>query len=577
MANEDDIGWTITTGYYPELAAGLSYQKRKKGTGAVGAKYVRKRGFTDSSISREKTKSWKDEAKSTAIGGADAGSLEGKKLFAETTFTDKETGATQTYWKFRGGSEHYKLHGDQVWYMAGTRPRDNNVFQDYINDIATSNSPQFANVYSQMDSKLANEALKLAETMFDMAIKEVEKELTAGSGKERSAEEIGYKEGDFEYMSHAEAMKRYPHLRGQLEPMSKLSRANELDMVKIVGEGKNATIEFVQDVSEMDVLGKGQHGITRVPEELKAAIGEAMAEGAGKTQLMQIKEAVIKMYQNAIQKDYNPTIKQMKKTAGIGGKSGKGDVGDKKWDDVLKSINKKLGKRKTDKVSTQTIGKALGQHTWKTGWNKMHTKSAKQTSIEYIAHIMGSMNEAMMGGFKQSHRVFDFEEGGESVYATVPMEVDQSTWLFKPDVVKGTEVFSGYGATIGQEINAGMTIEGNGVTKSKLQKQAYSMSKVTGVTATKTGWAKCAANMGITKGARPATTVTIAANDKIEKMLLELANDGMPDLTSLIDKAPLSTRTFAAKGRGMQRQPPSRQPMFWALPYVGYLQSEYKE
>ena len=127
MADEDDVAWTITTGYYPELAAGLNY-KSGAGRGAVGAKYIKKRGFTDTSIVREKTKSWKDEAKSAgAVGEGDAGSLEGKALFAEKTYTDKKTGAAETYWKFRGGSETYKLHGDQVWYMAGTRPKDNNL------------------------------------------------------------------------------------------------------------------------------------------------------------------------------------------------------------------------------------------------------------------------------------------------------------------------------------------------------------------------------------------------------------------------------------------------------------------
>ena len=59
MVNKDDIAWTITTGFYPELAAGLKYTPKGKGKGPVGAKYLRKRGFTDSSIVREQSKSTK--------------------------------------------------------------------------------------------------------------------------------------------------------------------------------------------------------------------------------------------------------------------------------------------------------------------------------------------------------------------------------------------------------------------------------------------------------------------------------------------------------------------------------------
>jgi len=592
MVNKDDIAWTITTGFYPELAAGLKYTPKGKGKGPVGAKYLRKRGFTDSSIVREQSKSTKkgktwteqalDIAKSGGKGGADAGSLSGKKLFAEKTFTD-DTGAARTYWKFRGGSESYKLHGDQVWYMgaaANSSVKGNsNIFQEYINDVWGNKNPDFANIYSRMEPRLAAEAIALAEDMFDMAIEEVEKELEAGAGTERSAEEIGYKEGDFEYMSHAEAMRRYPHLQPQLKSSAKMSKANELDMVKIKGEGEDAIIEHVQDVTEMDVLGKGQHGITRVPKELKEAIENAKSGGG--TELAQIKEAMIRMYQKSIKSDYNPLIKKMKKEAGIGGKSGGGDVGDKKWDDVLKGINNSAKiDPPSSKVSTQTIGKVLGQTVWKTGFHKMNQKSAKQTSIEYIAHIMGSMNEAMASGFKQSHRVYDMGNG-MSVYATVPMEVNQNTWLFKPEVVVGMDVFSGYSATQGQELKGKYGLQNHLRGRSKAQKQAYSMCKVTGMAASKTGIGMATANMGIVAGARPATVVTIPANEKIEKMLIDLMVDGMPDLAPLIGRGGtrMKQNTFGLgkRKRDMKREAPSKQPMFWALPYVGVLQSEFKE
>ena len=573
----EHVAYTITSGFYPELAASLKYKRAAKGKGQVGQKYIRKRGFTDTSVVRAETRGMTDLEKAAAVGGASAGSLEGKSLYGEATYTDKTTGAVRSYYKFRGGGEMYKLYGDLVWYMAGTRPSDERaLFTDYITDVWGNKNPRFNKIYSRMEPLLAAEAIRLAEEMFDIALEEVEIELQACDGTQ-AAEESGYKEGDFEYMSHAEAIRRYPHLAGQLKPTSELTRANSMDMVKIRGSGKDAVIEFVQDVTEMDVLSKGQHGVTRVPDELKDAIKSAKQEGGS---LSKIKEALINMYQNAIRSDYNPLIREMKQVAGIGGKSGKGKVGNKKWDDVLKGINEKVGKKPTDKVATQTIGKALGQNTWRVGYHEQHLKSAKQTSIEYVAHIMGSMNEAMQDGFKQSHRVYDFDDGsGQSVYATVPMEVDQETWFFKPEVVKGTEVFSGYSATIGQELAAGVTMADNGLTHSKSQKQAYAMAKATGMTTSATGVGLATANMGSMKGARPTTLVTIPANDKLEEMLIKELEGNLPDLSGRLgDKgSKLKNRTYGLgkRRRDMKIEQDKGRAMFWALPYVGVLQSEY--
>ena len=49
----EDVAYTITSGFYPELAASLKYKRAAKGKGQVGQKYIRKRGFTDVSIEKE--------------------------------------------------------------------------------------------------------------------------------------------------------------------------------------------------------------------------------------------------------------------------------------------------------------------------------------------------------------------------------------------------------------------------------------------------------------------------------------------------------------------------------------------
>ena len=47
------IAYTITAGYYPELASRIKFGGRLTGgKGAMGAKYVQKRGFSSSSLRR---------------------------------------------------------------------------------------------------------------------------------------------------------------------------------------------------------------------------------------------------------------------------------------------------------------------------------------------------------------------------------------------------------------------------------------------------------------------------------------------------------------------------------------------
>ena len=48
-----NIAYTITAGYYPELASSIKFGGRRTGgKGPMGAKYVEKRGFSASSLRR---------------------------------------------------------------------------------------------------------------------------------------------------------------------------------------------------------------------------------------------------------------------------------------------------------------------------------------------------------------------------------------------------------------------------------------------------------------------------------------------------------------------------------------------
>ena len=125
----EDVAYTITTGYYPQIASSVKF-RRSPGKGGTGKKFIRKQGFSDTSIEKYEAQLIPDDMKEAAIGTIEGGAMFGKKLFDKAT--NRKT--LQSYYKFRGGSDQYKLYGDQVWHMHGKRG-DENIFTDYIKKI----------------------------------------------------------------------------------------------------------------------------------------------------------------------------------------------------------------------------------------------------------------------------------------------------------------------------------------------------------------------------------------------------------------------------------------------------------
>ena len=114
---------------------------------------------------------------------------------------------------------------------------------------------------------------------------------------------------------------------------------------------------------------------------------------------------------------------------------------------------------------------------------------------------------------------------------------------------------------------------------SKEQKHAYSMSKVTGITASSSGQGVATANMGIAKGARPATVVTIPAVDELEKALIEDIEGKIPNIGKRLGNqgSKLQSRMYGL-GKNRKKMTTGTNPnktQFWALPYIGVLGSDY--
>jgi len=257
--------------------------------------------------------------------------------------------------------------------------------------------------------------------------------------------------------------------------------------------------------------------------------------------------------------------------------SGRGKMGGKGYKDVLKGLGRAVGKP-DNAVSTITIGNVLGLKMKEIGYHSTHEEVARKTSIEYVAHMLGTLNLDTNSTFSQSHRVLDFPNG-QSVYANVPMVTNPDTLLFETNPVQDTEILTGYSATLASAEKAGYMTSTSAKEVSKSQKHAFSMTKVTGTTASSTGRGLATANLGITKSARPATVVTIPASDELEKALIEDIQNNIPDISKRLGaKASKLQRRMYGLGKNRRKMKKGTDPnktQFWALPYIGVLGSDY--
>ncbi len=583
---EDQV-FEIITGYYPEIATNL-FRDKKMGRGPVGAKFIKRRGYTDATIDRETTKNLADDGPLGPTKESAVSATTGKKLFKRMTGT--RTDANKHWYKFTGGSEQYKLYGDQVWYMAGIRPKDEvNMLTSYVNSFGSgSNTPRFGNIYTKMEGQLIQEAAELVDDIFDRAVQAVEIEINEGkrsSSGEMASEELGYSTGDFQYLSHDQVKQQYGDNEEIMAQISKVqgSTANPGDLYRV----QNGQLELIQDVTEQPIGKSGQHGVHKanIPQTLIDAIKE-IKKGPEGQNLSMLRKGVKEMYTNAIKNDYNPVIRKIKEEAKI--KTGDG----KQWSDALHEM-KKLANRNNNSVkakrsttSVAEIAQAIGIEMTKANLNETSQKGARQVALEQVAHVLGRMNEGVSAQFRQAHRVHTYMPSGMSVYASADLTPNPETWLFEENVKESSiAVFEGYSASLGQERLASHGIKDRGLAIHKSNKHAYSATKVTGMAASGTGVTAAIANMGITKGLAPATVVHYPAAGEIEEALIQDIKNGIPDIAKRLGRGPsgkLGKRVYGLGNRKkrMDKGLSSKQfksVQFWALPYVGVLQSEYIE
>jgi hypothetical protein len=597
MANKipKDVAYTITTGYYPEIASSVKYGGKKKGSGPVGAKFAQKRGFTANSVGREAYSMMSYEQKETdalayledkafnplgdyiKILGIDKNA---KRDITEVGLGQIEHHEERYKFKFMGGNDKYKLYGDQVWYMAGKR-NNKEMVTEFLEDTNMS-GVQYQQVYSNTEPLLIKHAKKFAEEIFEDSydVATIQKHFEDSSVD--IAEEIGFSKGGFDYMTVDVAIKK-----GFLDARTDSSKANNRDMVKVL----NGVVQATYDVTERSIQDVGQHGITRKPPDALVQAIKDIEEGGGVDKQL-LKKQVMAMYVGQIKNDYNPMIKELKKAAGLGHRV---QGGLNAWDGLLQKIPST-----TSKVGTPDLARAVsdGRDTalkmGKYTFMKEAEKSSEQTSIELIAHLLGTLNAETNANFSQAHRVATSPDG-RKVYASVPMKTSEATLLFLESAVKKTKIVEGYSYTNAIAYGKSVRNRQKAAATSRSGKLAYTASKM-GTTAITKGSAIGSANaqMNLRAGVAPSTVASIPAGDKLQEKLISVLNGAaIPNLMKIkgMSGKALAARRYSLKQKELAARSPNRMRnkkmrlggdmsnngMFWALPYIGVTQSEFIE
>jgi hypothetical protein len=479
---EDDVAFTITTGYYPKIASSVHYALRQASRGSTGSKYSQIEGWSEYSLKKaayEKPKGYEGRlrddrgrllpeikahrkslfegqrgtAETAAKGGLKKGKLPKlddreiqRKDYRPETYKNaagedvpwpKRWNAIENY-KWIGGSSQYKLYGDQAWYMHGKAPGGGaKVMEEFLEGLSKGKkgqqkiAPAFQNIYSNTEPQLTKKAMAMADKVFEGALREIEKsaeEVMLGDYGAGSTEEIGFETDEYKYLpfSTAKGAKENGNFlyRDQLDEMVSGSHANPRDMVKIHKD--TGRIEQIFDVTDMPLGKKGQHGIMETPPELLKAIEDAKSGG----NLKELRQQVETMFIKAIKNDYNKTIQRIKKSTEAAYKERTGGKQRRttNFQQVINEIRQETGKWKKSgkkgRVTVKDVGNfanmKLVDHA-----RRAHYKNAfSETGLKYVTHMLASWGQKAGNDYTQAHSVASLtgvEHKGQSIFAYTKM------------------------------------------------------------------------------------------------------------------------------------------------------------
>jgi hypothetical protein len=368
------IAYTITSGFYPELASSIKFGKVGHGTGAVGSKHFKKRGFDNSSIRRIKAEAKREAAGKDAIPSAFRRHMPGKKkrlnfagdmtyenpdfwqensptgsayikrekatksmgkfykpnqqiaktLGTGTAFNEDDTGLMAeaaaageqlqkvSYSKWMGGHEMYKLYGTKVWYMEGLRKKEtiDTTLASWANAVADGDTGALPENY-------LNQLYSRSEKYLVRAAKAMAEEIFDAALDEKNVqpdlEALGRGGADVPEEDILEAQK------GMKEGMKDYARQSDIEIDKesyankldVLTRSADNTEDLYLDSTEMGLGTDDGHGIISPTGTVKKAIAQ-LKDPKDDKQIEVLRQAVIKMFMKNIDNDYNPIIEHLK-------------------------------------------------------------------------------------------------------------------------------------------------------------------------------------------------------------------------------------------------------------------------
>jgi hypothetical protein len=634
-ADIKDIAYQIIAGYYPDIASGMKYVTGSSNagigkSGSTGAKYKLKEGFSDASINRarmaevvqqtqtgtgaDKVVNWKKRAKAMAgLQGTDVLGVKGEGAKVEYGPQTIRGGDTITSWQWKGGSQKYRLYGDMVWYMHGLKKK--NLLLEYLrqkdkkgDNVFGDKIPPFAQVYKDTEPELQKVASALAKEFFRKSLNKkimneffegsmgsISKKLKAGG---QTQEEMGYSTENFEYMSFAEAK-----AKGLVDEKSKYSKANDRDMVKI--NKKTRMVESILDVTEMGATELG-HGMVEGDSETSYMLDEVIADidPDDNDSLNTVARALEMVFMNAINSEFNPTIRYLKEYAAKQGvKKGVS------FDDIMKQVQDDMKKAtiaagkemKVDKHGNEIIPKvSVANLALNSGLQAVDEAGkaifrdmveggkASQEGLSYIVHMLATMGADTRYKYQQAHRVADVP-GGESVYAIIPLRQfaasNQKRGLeFDENLSGKAEMLVGYSATLALEVASGEITRLQAKNIMQAQKRNFMYTRVNGPNhnGRNSALGATANNLRSTSTMRTTTASYVGTKqlDKFFAAIMDTIRADPREMNKAI-KEVLSTRMFgwdptsSRAGKRLNKAKWENKTQFWALPYVGIQHSEH--
>jgi len=600
----EDMVYTITTGFYPELFSSDGRKKplwkAKRGKGRKGMQWVKTRGFSKASVQKIggkhlvgkdkykdflteiglKGKSWKKSFAALDDDTRKGVMTRGRELFSEeqdrnalvnetgegrrsSRFSDEEGNFSQSkmeanlnYYKFMGGNERYKLWGSKVWWQHGER--NDEKIETALTAWAKKDSGNkdmgtyLEGLYSKDEKKFWDMAKKLAKDVFETALDE--------ENLRKDIESVG-KEAHVPEEERIEASKEAKGKALEVDSIDKewqkISKARGLDVKYRLED--NTTI--FMDATEMPLNQAGSHGIVQsVQKELRESIKEAKSsKGNWKGPL---KQAVIKMFRKSIIL-YNKDIKAIVDAGTEAGETPKG------MDTIKKLFTEITAGRGGNPASVRSIAARTGL--------SIAGKSAKaiqqDTTLSYVVHMIVNLAEDANDNYRQGHLIGRIH--GANTYASVGMRLKSKKSMpeFSTAYMKrNTYILQGESHLIAYQKHKKDLASGKAKETHSRQIQAFHNGKIFGAgLMNKNADQRAGAVMGQCGEVRPATRISFHPK-AIEKFILEQ----IPDIIkgNVVGEDKIKEKAV----KSMRKMGPARikehknGAKFWALPYIGLME-----